>query len=482
MLRPIALGDTRFVVPSLVRSTADVALGPQAIALLPTPAHLVAVLSSLARQSPLTATLGKARAFFVQLDRGAAQVALRFKSRGLRVLDRVAALCRLQGGQLFTGEDTAFVRMRDAGATLGYDAIELSNATGCVLYDSPLPKVITRWTDLDLPGLIQRLSLIPHPQEQLDRPLYLTTPPALARRLARWLESRAAKVQAAFIERSDGPRVLFEARHVPAGLLPLLYGLPRVDAWRRVHPRIFVQAAYRHPLALANAAGLLPGAAWRFFGAHGHETCVPAVTFAPVADLGLAPQALTWPQAADTVSSADRWGVRVARFSPFEPIPIRLHTGARTLGDIAGRLLTGPAARDTLAALIYRVAPSQLAQWQIVAWPDHILLMGRDLPPVGDPLRRCTPSLLIGAKARLVPDPGQAALDQLVLQQGQEGVITPHGAWRWARTSAAPVTRRLCVLNGIVDLPAPDGRGLAAPQVEAVDTSVFGLFWHEVTG
>lgn len=482
MLRPIAIGETRFVVPSLVRGTADVALGPQAIALLPTPAHLVAVLASLARQSPLTATLGQPEAFFVQLERGPAQVALRFKSRGLRVLDRVAALCRLQGGQLYTGEDAVFVRMRDAAATLGYDAVEAMSVAGCLLHDAPLPKLIVRWTHLDLAGLIERLSLVPNPGEALDRPLYLTVPPPLARRVARWLSDRAARVSAAFIERNDGPRVLFEARQVPAGLLPLLYGLPRVEAWRRVHPRLFVQAAWRHPLPLANAAGLLPGDAWRFFGSAAHHTCSPAVTFAPAEDLGLDPQAAAWPQGSATVGDNTRWNVRAARFDAFEPLPIRLRIGPRALGEVVGRLLTGATGRAALAALIYRIPSSQLAEWQVVAWPDHVLLMGRNLPPVGAPLRRCTPSLLVGVRTVLTPDPGASTLDALILQQGQEGVITDRGAWRWARTAAAPLTRRLCVKGGLIDVQALSGHGLTPPQVEAIDTSVFGLFWREVTG
>ena len=485
MIRPITLGETRFEIPSLVQGTADVALGTEAIALLPTPAHLVAVLAGLGRQAPVTTTLGKPEAFMVSLDRGPAQVALRFGSRGLRALDRVAALCRLQGGQVFTGEGDAFVRMRDAAATLGYDAQELiADPAGCVLYDAPLPRVVQRWTPIDLGRLIERLSLVANENEESGRTLFLSTAPVLARRLVRWMRSRGGQVNAAFIERDDGPRVLLEVKGLDAGCLPMLRGLPRVDAWRRLHPRLFVQAGRRHPLPLAHVAGLLPGDDLRFFGADGHHTCAPTLVFTDAADLNLPPadQMLAEP-ANDTrpkqPDGAVQWLPQNIRFDSFKAVPIRVRAGRRVLGETVGRLLVGASGQRALTALIYRIPPSMLATWQMVAWPNHVLLMGRNLPPIGQPLRRYGPQVLLGVKTELTPAPEPAALASLFLSNNEEGVLTADGAWRWARTSAAPVSRRLCLQMEVVSVHPPKREYTEPRQVQPVDASVFRLLWNE---
>lgn len=485
MIRPITLGETRFEVASLVQGTADVALGGEAIALLPTPAHLVAVLAGLGRQAPITTTLGTPAAFMVSLDRGPAKVVLRFGNRGLRALDRVAALCRLQGGQVYTGEADTFVRMRDAAATLGYDAEELiANPAGCVLYDAPLPHVVQRWTPIDLGRLIERLSLIPNEGEDLARVLFLSTAPVLARRLVRWMRSRGGRVQAAFIERDDGPRVLLEVKGLDAGCLPLLRGLPRVDAWRRLHPRIFVQAGWRHPLPLAHVAGLLPGDALRFFGADGYHTCAPTLVFTDAADLDLAPAAITLAEpATDTrpQSGAEQlqWIPQDARFDSFKPVPIRVRTGSRVLGETEGRLLRGASGRRALTALIYRIAPSMLATWQVVAWPDHVLLLGRNLPPIGMALRRFGSQVLMGVKTELTPRPEPRALAGLFLSSNEEGLLTAAGTWRWTRTMAAPLSRRLCLQMEITAVPTPNREFLEPRAVQPVDASVFRLLWNE---
>lgn len=480
MIRPITLGETRFEIAALVPGTADVALGAEAIALLPTPAHLVAVLAGLGRQAPVTTTLGSPAAFMVSLDRGPAQVALRFGSRGLRALDRVAALTRLQGGQMYTGEGDAFVRMRDAAATLGYDAEELvADPAGCVLYDAPLPRRVHRWTPIDLGRLIERLTLISNENEELERTLFLSTAPVLARRLVRWMRSRGGRVQAAFIERDDGPRVLLEVKHLDPGCLPLLQGLPGVEAWRRLHPRLFVQAGRRHPLPLAHVAGLLPGEALRFFGADGHHTCGPTIVFTDAADLDLPPATLTLSEAAADTRPNVQWMPQDARFDGFKPVPIRVRTGPRVLGETQGRLLLGDASRRMLTALIYRLPPSMLATWQMVAWPDHVLLLGRNLPPIGAPLRRYGSQVLMGVKTTLTPAPTPEALAGLFLSANEEGLITADGAWRWARSAAAPVSRRLCLQMEITAVPAPK-RAFTEPRaVQPVDASVFRLLWNE---
>lgn len=482
MIRPITLGETRFTTPGLIRGTGDVALGPEAVALLPTPAHLVAVLTGLARQAPVTTVLGVPKAFTAQLQTGGARVALHFGGRGLRALDRIAALCRLQGGQLYTGEGAIFVRMRDAAASLGYDAISLGEPPdgGCVLHDQPLDRVITRLAPLDLARLIERLALVPTPPDATGRPLYLTARPPLARRLARWLRSRGATVSAAFIERDDGARVLFEARGVAPGALPLLLQLPGVEAWRRTHPRIFVQAGHRHPLALDNVAGLLPGEALRFFGVAGHRTCGAGLAFTDAAELGLPPAPLDLGLPTDDVPTAPDWQVQQARFERFGPVPIRIDHGRAAQGDIAARLLRGPAGRRALTALMYRLTPGELAEWQLVAWPDHLLLLGKRLPPIGRPMRWFGRRVLLDLHARLRPSPDPEALAELFLRPNEEGLLSPHGAWRWSRSAAAPLSRRLCLDLGVtaVEPLRPD---LAAnSQVQPIDASVFRLFWTEL--
>lgn len=482
MIRPITLGDTRFVVPGLLRTTGDVVLGPETVALLPTPAHLVAVLTGLARQAPLTTVLGVPKAFTAQLRAGGARVALHFGGRGVRALDRVAALCRLQGGQLYTGEGAVFVRMRDAAASLGYDATGAVDPPdgGCVLHDQPLTRTITRLVPMDLARLIERLALIPAPEAGARRALYLTTHPSLARRVARWLRSRGADVSAAFIERDDGPRILFEARHVAPGALPLLFNLPGVEPWRRLHPRIFVQAGHRHPLTLSNVAGLLPGKALRFFGVDGHHTCGESLAFTDAAELGLPPAPPTLDQPVADAGAAPDWQVAQARFDQFEPVPIHLSQGRSAQGEIAARLLRGPRGRRALTALMYRVPPGALAEWQLVAWPDHLLLLGRRLPPIGEPLRRLGKRVFVGLNTLLHPAPDPEHVADLFLRPNEEGVLTPHGAWRWARSAAAPLSRRLCLDLQVTAVEPLRPDRAADAEVQPVDASIFRLFWREL--
>jgi len=442
MIRAVAMGQTRFVVPGLVADGAGVVSGPEAVALVPTLGHLVGFLRSISHDQPILGALGRLEIQRARMRPGGPVVLARFRSRGINALDRAAALLRLHQGQLFTGGAPHAVRYRDAGAGLGYDAERLVDDAELVLYDRAAARTIEAPRAVPFDGLVRQLSLSRLQGKEAQPDLYVRAPRVLVHRLLRFLTGRGVKAQVAVLSGASRreEEVLLALRGTPDGLLPLLRGLPRTRLYRRLHARLFVESGWTHPLDLAGCVGLLGGDAWLFFNADAGVDELPAgARFAPAADLAL--PKLT--DAAGRALALDETEVLEPRSWPVRVV----HRGA-ALGPVVARLLEGPKAHAWLTKMVYLAPTAELSRGRLVAWADHALVVGAagaSALPVGRPLRALSPRILCALDAAITPRISRDRLHALIAPEGEDRVLLlPNGSgWRWRADDEVPLARHV---------------------------------------
>lgn len=493
MIRPVALGQTRFALPDFSADHGGVAWGPGAYVVLPTASHLVGFLRSLSREQPLTVALGTPRLWAARLDAGGQVIVISFESRGTHPLDRAAALCRIQGGQLYTGNDQHAVRYRDAGAPLGYDVEHLGQAGEgeVLLYDRPVGRRLRDARVLSFDRLVRHLALTRRDRPEPHPDLYVHVPAVLSARLARLLLGRGAQVRMALLQRteaspvmgfrpSDGS-VLLEAWQVPDGLLALLRGQPRTRLYRRVHERFFVESGREHPLDLASADRLIEGDAWLFF--HGDRGEVdevsPVSAWADASDVvGQHRFDLEGQTASMVAADSDLLG----ELAPSTGWGLRLIPRATTQGPVVGRLLVGERELGWLARLVYLAPPSALAGCRFVAWRGGAVVLGEDsgdlLPlPIGRPIRRLASRLYGPANAEVRPRVSAEWLDEVFdSADAPVALWLPEGGLRWAPADEVPLERGTLIEQDLVPVEPLEGVPLpGASDVRPSDASVAAM-------
>ena len=465
MLQPVVRNQHVFKVPSLAADGRGIAVGPTLTIVLPTLSHLVGFLRGVGRTQPLSRLLGQPRIHHGRLQGGARVIYLHCPSRGSHSADQVAAVARLHQGQVYTGDTNHAARYRDGSSTLGYDADALVSTDGQVLYDQR-PRVLTPDQPLHFETLVARLTLI-RDVHRTPSTVYVRAPASLGPRLLRRLTRRGARVELGLLQVGRAAEVLLRIRELPTSLLSLLQSLPRVTVFRQAHSRFFVELGRSHPLDLAACADLLPDKGWWFFaGDRGDVSKVPdGVEFESGSDFK--PFKLG---GADTEVALIKGHVLQGR-----PVTLRSITQPTAQGAMAGRLLIGAQTLDRLRRLIYLASTQVLNSIKIVTWDDHAVLLGEGAAyfPLGQPLRRASPNLLVPLHAELRPAVDEHALQALV-PSGRTALLLPGGGVQWATSDAQILRRHLALI-----LPTVEGKSLPnvypTPQLAATEVSVFRL-------
>jgi hypothetical protein len=306
MLQRVALGQVRFNVPGLSVDARGVVSGKQVVVRFAAMDRLVAFFRALAAEQNLDDLQPGLRIVYARGTAGAreAVVFLPAGSASSHFGDLVARAARLAGGQGFTGTGKHFVQLRDAGAPLGYDAVEPSQEAGdFILYGVEQDVTYDVESELPLAKLLLRLSLQRAGAEAwpAEGPVLLVARRGLGPLVAEYLHRArtrrdavsAMRASVAQCETAPGGAFrtarsfwLFRVEGAPSRLRGLLTRTPGLDLYVPVTEHVAVAAGHRHPIALESCRSSFPNDRLTLFSAReGVVEIAPRPVFTSVEDV-----------------------------------------------------------------------------------------------------------------------------------------------------------------------------------------------------
>jgi len=269
-LERIALHQTRLRLPGLALDAGGVALGTRGLVLLPSIERLVAFLSIYTREHSFAELVGNAgdeggfEIVVVRSPLNTREIVVGFTASSTALLDLVADVARLAGGQTFTGGGRYYVQYRDRTAPFGYDVYELLRAEQGVdfaLHHTAFTQAYARERALDLRALVTRLEPRPDPSQTAPsaKPLYLLAEPGVSAALVAYLARAGVDADVGILELpsassfEDAPRRLglFRLPELPARLAGLVMRTPGIRAFAPVGVGVAVEVGFVHPIHLA---------------------------------------------------------------------------------------------------------------------------------------------------------------------------------------------------------------------------------------
>lgn len=273
-LERIALHQTRLRLPGLALDPGGVALGTRGLVLLPSIERLVAFLSIYTREHSFAELVGNAGdegGFEIAVVRSALatrEIVVSFAASSTALLDLVADVARLAGGQTFTGGGRYYVQYRDRTAPFGYDVQELLRAEQGVdfaLHHTSFTQAYARERPLDLRALVTRLEPRPDPRPDVahalppGRPLWLVAEPGVAAPLVAYFARHGVEADVGVVElppassfEGSARRVaLFRIQELPTRLVGLVLRTPGIRAYAPVGIGVAVEVGFVHPVHLS---------------------------------------------------------------------------------------------------------------------------------------------------------------------------------------------------------------------------------------
>jgi hypothetical protein len=276
MIAPVALGQTRFVLPGLSADDRGVAMGRRLLCLFPDLRSTVGFLRTLSRSGALRDVLASLLVEDVRAAQGSGprEVAVGFEVQGSFSADPCAASARAHGGLVFTGTHRHHVPYRDAGRPLGTDLLDATalqpGDDGYALYqeagvDVRLP--VRRREVRELVLSLTPTALTPRElREQRPDVVVVRVPPGLSvplqgylwRRRVRGSAALARPLESGLFDAPTAEVTLVRCLELPPGVLAQLSGIPGVELYLPATDNVLVQRGYRHPVALDACASLFP--------------------------------------------------------------------------------------------------------------------------------------------------------------------------------------------------------------------------------
>lgn len=435
-LEPVSAGQTRFRLQGLAADTRGIAVGRDALVVFDTLDQLVAFLGAYSDEASLDDLLPTLTLERAQRDGGGQVLLARCATGDGWSLDRLSRLASAVRGRTFTGAGRVFVRTRERAAPFGYDlttsVAELGLAADAVasieLDQVAAYHVVDRFDPLDL---IERLTLrrvplstrafVDDPELAGLRDLALVlVAPGLADRVLRWLWSHDVAMA--------GVRVLLDDERLPASLLRLrqasshvlgvLHGLPGVELFSVVSPRVAIEVGFRHPIHLASASACFPGDEMLLF--RGNVGRVERIEGAPRFVDG---------RRLVRLDPNLRLG-EVGRLATTQPIPIDVDLRLEPSSDARepmGTLIAWDQV-SLLRQLVYLLPPAALSQAMVLPLEEGLLVlasgaggsgwsgawMATSLVPLGKRYVEAAPGVLVPDGWELVPHVRPALLRSLL--------------------------------------------------------------------
>lgn len=273
MLEHVSLNQERFRTPGLRADGRGIAVGERALLRFATLPQIVGFFRALSEEQSLDHILPTLKIIKARSQIQGLELLVDLPSQGSHMLDRVAAIARLLGGEVYTGRAPHFVQYRDAAAPFGYDVTRLTtSASGRILYADGGSMVFTEDGEIAFRGLLLSLSLTRKRGDARKGTLFVRVPPGLRNSMQRFLWQREIRAGLAELRRRAAGRFdqgdvfyLFRIEEFPPRLLSLFEGLPGVELYRTRRSNAFVQVGFEHPFALESCRKALDDDSLLFF-------------------------------------------------------------------------------------------------------------------------------------------------------------------------------------------------------------------------
>ncbi len=472
-LERAALHQTRFRTPGVHPDARGVVLGQKGLALFPSLDRVVAFFRAYGDEGSLDELLPSLTIQRVVSALKTRELVVTLAAESSYRMDRVAAVARLAGGDVFTGTQRHFVKYRDATSPLGYDVAEVPEARADLVVHHDAYRQAYH-VERELPFRELLLKLTPYrlpPTERSSAMRFYATAEtgighALVGYLFRWrVKARVALAEwpstSAFDERPVRLHV-FELEDAPPRVVALLRSLPGVTVFEPLGRALGMEVGFSHPISLESCQSLFSESTLTLFRGDGRVVVVdPLPPFAPVRTLVRTPMSLdghTEAQAARGLGSTE--GVVV---------PLRLAPSILPARNVVATVL--PASqREWLAKLLYVMPPRALESVRLAVGAESLYLIDRngvDGIPLGRFFSEVAGRIYVPTGMALVPAVQPAVLeDMLASERGnhiffeEDGApprVVPEGAF-------APLSRSvLRALSGVVvhaEMPGRDDPAL----------------------
>lgn len=434
-LERVALHQTRFRTPGVHPDARGVLLGQKGLVLLSSLDRVVSFFRAYADEGSLDEILPALAIQQVVSALRTREVIVTIAAESSYRMDRVAAIARLVGGDVFTGTQRHFVKYRDAQSPLGYDIAQAVEAQAdIVLHHDAYRQAYNVERTIPFRDLLLKLApdRAPPGQQTSSSRLYATAEVgvghAIIGYLFRWrVAARVALAEwpstSAF---DDGPRRLhvFELEEPPPRVVALLRSLPGVHVFSADGKSFGVELGYRHPIALESCQSLFPEGSLTLFRGDGQLVRVePMPPGAPVGALVRAP--LRWEDAANDSSASS---ASSARGTPEERrvlVSLRLVPSVQPPRRVTATLVPS-AQREWLARLLYVMPPRALESLRIAISDDLVYLVGADGidgVPLGRFFSEVAHRIYVPTGLALVPAVQPSVLEDLVGEHRGEHVF-----------------------------------------------------------
>lgn len=472
-LERAALHQTRFRTPGVHPDARGVVLGQKGVVLFPSLDRVVAFFRAYGDEGSLDEILPSLTIQRVVSALKTREIVVTLAAESSYRMDRVAAVARLAGGDVFTGTQRHFVKYRDAVSPLGYDISEVVDAKAdLVVHHDSYRQAYNVERDVPFRDLV--LKLTPYrlpPTERSSATRFFATAEigighALVGYLFRWrAKARVALAEwpsaSAFDER---PRRLhvFEIEDAAPRIVALLRSLPGVTVFEPLGRAFGVEVGFRHPISLESCQSLFAESTLTLFRGDGQVVVVdPLPPFAPVRTL------VRTPMSVDGAAEAE--AARGVGETEGVVVPLRLAPSILPARNVVATVL--PASqREWLAKLLYVMPPRALESVRLAVGTESLYLIdanGVDGVPLGRFFSEVAHRIYVPTGMTLVPAVQPAVLeDMLASQRGshvffeQDGVpprVVPEGAF-------APLSRSILrELAGVVvhaDMPGREDPAL----------------------
>ncbi len=422
-LERAALHQTRFRTPGVHPDARGVVLGQKGLVLFPSLDRVVAFFRAYGDEGSLDELLPSLSIQRVVSALKTREIVITLAAESSYRMDRVAAVARLAGGDVFTGTQRHFVKYRDAISPLGYDIAQVVEAKAdLVIHHDAYRQAYNVERDVPFRDLVLKLTpyAVPPTERSSATRFYATAEIGIGHALVGYLFRWRAKARVALAEWpstsafDERPRRLhvFEIEDAPPRIVALLRSLPGVSVFEPLGRSFGVELGFRHPITLESCQSLFAESSLTLFRGDGQVIIVdPLPPFAPVRTLVRTP-----------MSVDDRLGAELAQGlgeTHAVAVPLRLAPSILPARNVVATVLP-VAQRAWLAKLLYVMPPRALESVRLAVGTESLYLLdknGIDGVPLGRFFSEIAHHIYVPTGMTLVPAVQPAVLEDMLAQQ-----------------------------------------------------------------
>lgn len=422
-LERAALHQTRFRTPGVHPDARGVVLGQRGLLLFPSLDRVVAFFRAYGDEGSLDEILPSLAIQRVVSALKTREIVVLLAAESSYRMDRVAAVARLTGGDVFTGTQRHFVKYRDATSPLGYDIAEAIEARAeIVVHHDGYRQAYDVEREIPFRELVLKLTpyRLPPGERTGATRLFATAETgvghALIGYLFRWrAKARVALAEwpasSAFDERARRLHV-FEIDEAPARIVALLRTLPGVHVFEPLGRSFGVELGHRHPITLESCQSLFSDSTLTLFRGDGQVVIVdPLPPFAPVRTLVRTPLSVE--------GNAEALAAHGIGQAESVVVPLRLAPSIQPPRNVVATVL--PASqRAWLAKLLYVMPPRALESVRLAIGAESLYLLDPhsvDGVPLGRFYSEVAHRIYVPTGMTLVPAVQPAVLEDMLSAQ-----------------------------------------------------------------